>query len=204
VKRAWSDVERQNDVRMRGPSGGGLNSDSPERVVRREQQLADRDSTHSTLRERIVEHVFVGELLRELWRRGVTNVAVLRPEFDAHGYDLVLTREAIVRHVQFKTGKSKEPGDVSVSLGLGAVPSGCVLWIHIDEKLNLGPFYWFGGEPGEALPSMDGFKTPRRPTHNRKGERPERVNHRLVPKSRFREIDDVSGVLTKLFGDLGP
>jgi hypothetical protein len=49
----------------------------------------DRHFTHSTLRERIVEHVFVGDILRTLGRLGVTDVEVLRPEFDAHGYDVV-------------------------------------------------------------------------------------------------------------------
>jgi hypothetical protein len=32
----------------------------------------DRHFTHSTLRELIVEHVFVGDVLRTLWHRGVT------------------------------------------------------------------------------------------------------------------------------------
>ncbi|WP_292295075.1 hypothetical protein [Marivita sp.] len=41
--------------------------------------------THSTLRERIAEHVFVGEALRTLWRLGIHDVEVLRSEFDAHG-----------------------------------------------------------------------------------------------------------------------
>ncbi len=30
--------------------------------------MADQHSTHSTFRERVVEHVFVGEALRILWR----------------------------------------------------------------------------------------------------------------------------------------
>lgn len=47
-------------------------------------------SLRSTLRERIVEHVFVGEALRNLWRRGIADVEVLRSEFDAHGYDLIM------------------------------------------------------------------------------------------------------------------
>ena len=46
---------------------------------------------HSTLREQIVEHVFVGDVLRRLWQRGVTDVEVLRSEFDAGGYDLVVS-----------------------------------------------------------------------------------------------------------------
>ena len=55
----------------------------------------DRHFTHSTLRERIVEHIFVGDVLRTLWRRGVTDVEILRPEFDAHGYDVVMSRGPI-------------------------------------------------------------------------------------------------------------
>lgn len=52
---------------------------------------ASQHSIHSTLRERIVEHVFVGDALRRLWQLGVTDVEVLRSEFDAGGYDLVMT-----------------------------------------------------------------------------------------------------------------
>jgi len=60
-------------------------------------------SVHSTLRERIVEHVFVGDALRRLWQRGVTDVEVLRSEFDAGGYDLVMSYRKVVRHIQFKS-----------------------------------------------------------------------------------------------------
>jgi hypothetical protein len=56
------------------------------------------------LRERIVEHTFVGDALRVFWRRGILDVEVLRSEFDAHGYDVVMVRGDIVRHIQFKTG----------------------------------------------------------------------------------------------------
>jgi hypothetical protein len=34
---------------------------------------------HSKLREPIVEHVFVGDVLRELWSRDIFDVEVLRP-----------------------------------------------------------------------------------------------------------------------------
>lgn len=78
----------------------------------------DMHSHHSTLRERIVEHVFVGEALRTLWRRGITDVEILRSEFDAHGYDLVMGRGQIVRHIQFKTGIRGKPSPVSVARAL--------------------------------------------------------------------------------------
>jgi PilZ domain len=62
---------------------------------------------HSTLRERIVKHVFVGDALRRLWQHRVTDVEVLRFAFDAGGYDLVMSHRKIVRHIQFKTSMAE-------------------------------------------------------------------------------------------------
>jgi hypothetical protein len=163
--------------------------------------MPEKDSIYSTLRERIVEHAFVGDALRFLWRNGVVDVEVLRSEFDAHGYDLVMAQGRVVRHIQFKTGTSKKPGDVSVSLALADKPSGCVIWIRVTEHLDMGPFFWFGGAPGEPLPPMDGYEIPLRATHNKKGERPPRRNHRLVPSTRFEELEKMEDVLTRLFGE---
>lgn len=166
--------------------------------------MANRDSTHSLLRERIIEHGFVGDVLRHLWRRGVTDVEVLRSEFDSHGYDLVMARGRMVRHLQLKTGTSAKPANVSVSLALGTKPSGCVLWIHVNDNLDMGPFFWFGGAPGHALPSIETFKTARRATHNKSGVRPERINHRLIPPNRFKRLENLDDVLVELFGQLPP
>jgi hypothetical protein len=163
--------------------------------------MADQHSTSSTLRERVVEHVFVGEALRVLWRWSVVNVEVLRSEFDAHGYDLVIARRRVVRHIQFKTGTSKRPGDVSVALALGGKPSGCVIWIRVTDSLDMGPYFWFGGLPGSLLPTLDGYEIPLRATHNREGERPPRPNHRLVPGKAFEEIKTLEDVLVRLLGE---
>jgi hypothetical protein len=169
--------------------------------LRKVCDMPEKDSTHSTLRERIVEHAFVGDALRLLWRGGVVDVEVLRPEFDAHGYDLVMTQDRVARHIQFKTGTSKRPGNVSVSLALADKPSGCVIWIRVTERLDMGPFFWFGAAPGEPLPLIDDCGIPLRATHNKKGERPPRRNHRLVPGSRFEELEKMEDLLTRLFGE---
>lgn len=157
---------------------------------------------NSTLRERIVEHVFVGQALRALWCRGVVDVEVLRSEFDAHGYDLVMGRGAIVRHIQFKTGTSAKPSDVSVSTALASKPSGCIIWIRVTLQLDMGPFFWFGGAPGEPLPALDAYESPRRATHNKAGERPIRRNHRVIPGRDFQRLDAFDQVLEALFGPL--
>ena len=107
---------------------------------------------HSTLRERIVEHVFVGDALRRLWQIGVTDVEVLRSEFDAGGYDLVMSYRKVVRHIQFKTVTVDGKADaIKVSLKLGEKPSGCVIWIVVTPELALQSYLWFGGPPGEQL-----------------------------------------------------
>jgi hypothetical protein len=162
---------------------------------------AESHYLQSTLRERIVEHVFIGDALRSLWRLGVTNVEVLRSEFDAHGYDLVAERGSVVRHIQFKTGTSK-PRHVSVALALGEKPSGCVVFIQITPMLDMGPFYWFGGAPGARLPSIAKFPMPTRTTPNKAGEYPSRQNHRNVPYSELEKLVTLHNVLVKLFGPM--
>jgi len=164
--------------------------------------VVDRNSTHSTLRERIVEHAFVGDALRRLWQRGVVDVEVLRSEFDTHGYDLVLARGRVVRHIQFKTGTSRKPGDVSVALSLADKPSGCVIWIQLKAGLEMASFFWFGGAPGEPLPPIGEYVVPLRATHNKLGERPPRQNHRLIPAAKFRALASLDEVLEALFGAL--
>ena len=158
-------------------------------------------SHHSSLRERIVEHVFVGEALRSFWRLDIFDVEVLRAEFDAHGYDLLMSRGRIVRHIQFKTGTARKPSKVSVSSALAEKPSGCVIWIHIKDDLDLGPFFWFGGAPGEPLPPIDQYPNPLRATHNKAGVRPSRQRHREIPGTKFVEMT-FAQVLEALFGDL--
>lgn len=157
---------------------------------------------HSTLRERIVEHLFVGESLRALWRQGVVDAEILRSEFDGHGYDLVLSRGQLVRHIQFKTGIQQKPSDVPVACSLARRPSGCVIWIHLSQDLNVGPYFFYGDSPGKPLPSVSDFETPRRATHTKDGVRPRRDNHRLIPGSAFRRIETLRELLELLLGEL--
>ncbi|MFN3538407.1 MAG: hypothetical protein ACK4Y4_13265 [Brevundimonas sp.] len=103
--------------------------------------MTDTHYTYSALRERIAEHIFVGDAIRTLWWLGILDVEVLRSEFDAQGYDLVMARRPVVRHIQFKTR--------------------IAIWIRLDQDLNMGPYFWFGGAPGQPLPVIDGYGAPR-------------------------------------------
>jgi hypothetical protein len=172
--------------------------------------MSDRHSLHSTLRERIVEHVFVGDVLRTLWRRGITDVEVLRPEFDVHGYDVVLSRGPIVRHVQLKAqvngsveGRKARLREVHAGRALALKPSGCVIKIGIHrDTLELGPFWWFGDGPGEPLPDISGYGNPRRTTPNMQGEKPLRRNYHKLGSSVFVRLETIDQVVDRLFGQL--
>jgi hypothetical protein len=155
---------------------------------------------YSSLREKIVEHVFIGEALRTLWREGIFDVEILRSEFDAFGYDLVIERGPVTRHVQLKAGLGK-PGGVGVSESLAAKRSGCVVYVQISAGLDLGPFYWFGDLPDAPLPPISGFSRMRRTTPNSDGVKPERKNHRCLPGAAFgKPIATMSEILVKLLG----
>ncbi|AMV41198.1 hypothetical protein [Paraburkholderia caribensis] len=163
----------------------------------------ERHYRHSVLRERIVEHVFVGDALRRLWQRGVTDVEVLRSEFDAGGYDLVMSYGPIVRHIQFKVmvagGKR---ASVTANLRLMDKPSGCILWIVVAEDLDFHSFLWFGNPPGEPLPDIRELKAATHTKANAAGVKLERPGQRTVPRSAFMPLASLDAVLEQLFGPL--
>src|SRR5688572_9636258 len=106
---------------------------------------------HSSLREKVLEHLFVGDLLRCLWRLGRRDIEVLRAEVDYAGYDLVLECNRVVRHVQLKSShRNSATRSVNAHVGLPLKPSACIVWIRFDPStMELRLFLWFGAEPGQ-------------------------------------------------------
>lgn len=153
----------------------------------------------STLRERIVEHLFLGEALRWLWQRGETDVEVLRSEFDAGGYDLVMSCKKIVRHIQLKTtvvnGKA---ANIKASLKLKDKPNGCIIWIFVTPKLKLDHYRWFG-LPDQPMTDIENMKRAKHTKGNAKGIKAERPQHRIIPKGKFVELRSLDEVMERLF-----
>ncbi|WDD90332.1 hypothetical protein Bsp3421_000157 (plasmid) [Burkholderia sp. FERM BP-3421] len=159
-----------------------------------------RHATHSVLRERIVEHVFIGDAMRRLWQLGVTDVEVLRAEFDANGYDLVMCCGEVMRHVQFKASLiDGSRGNISVNQRLATVPSGCVLWLAVTDDLEIKEYRWFGGEPGRRLPDLTNLRLARHTRGNAQGEKTERPNQRILTKGAFEILGSLDEVLERLF-----
>jgi hypothetical protein len=169
---------------------------------------ADDTTRHylkSRYREKVVEHIFVGELLRYLWVNGLDGVEILRPEVDASGYDVVLTLARVVRHVQIKCsvdgGKAR---DQKVNASLAQQPSGCVVWVVVDNQtLQFRNLLWFGDKPGKPLPDIRSFRNAKQARANAEGIKAYRANTKIIPKSRFSPLNDMAALVHALFGRRG-
>jgi hypothetical protein len=161
----------------------------------------ERQYRSSSHREKVVEHVFLGELLRHLWVAKIPGVQVLKPEVDASGYDLVLSLGKVIRHVQLKTmmkgGKARQQ---PVHDSLALQPSGCVVWIVLKEDLGFDHFLWYGESPGRSLTGLLKCKFAKQARANAKGQKALKKNTRKVPKSAFKPVPDMAGLVEKLFG----
>lgn len=156
--------------------------------------------------EQLVEHVFISEVLQELWYYFGKTAEVLRSEIDSSGYDVVIECDGILRHIQLKTSKSdaKASGQ-KVNVALADKPSGCIVWIFRQEdrethRMKLS-YRYFGGDAGKPLPSLNGFKVAKHTKGNAEGVKKERTAIKVVPKSEFsKEIKSTRELLGKLFG----
>ncbi|MDP3460849.1 MAG: hypothetical protein Q8S09_16380 [Hyphomonas sp.] len=158
-------------------------------------------STASTAREKLVEHLFVGAVLRHLWIAGHRDAEVLRSEFDARGYDLVIEAGGVMRHIQLKSSAiGARTANVSISRELARKPAGCVVWVWFDAAtLEFGPLLWFGGRPGEPLPDL-GDRVAMHTKGNSLGEKTQRPNHRVLTKAQFRRLDGIGDLIAALYG----
>lgn len=153
----------------------------------------------SSYREAMLEHLLVGELMRALWPE---TLEVCKPQVDAAGYDLILQCRGVLRHVQLKTSTDgATTREVSVHVELEGRTSGCVIWTRFDPKsIRPTEFWWFGGAPGQPLPTISGYKVTKHTKANAQGIKTERSSHRKVPQSAFTRLSTVSQLIERLFG----
>ena len=159
-------------------------------------------TNESVYRERLLEHLLIGELLKHSWLHHNADLEVSQPAIDRSGHDVVLEANGITRHVQLKASASGASTSIQkIHLGLANKPSGCVIWMRFDPAdMSLGPFLLFAGQPGEPLPSVEGFKVAKHTKANAEGVKKERPNLRIVPIAQFRSVTGIAQLYNALFG----
>lgn len=167
--------------------------------------MSEADNIHSSRRENLIEHLFIGEVLRYLWLNGIQNADVLRAETDAGGYDVVIEANSVIRHIQLKSSaKGAKTALQKVNVELWNKPSGCVIWIRFDgASFSLGPYKWYGGDPGEPLSKHSdhtALRRAKRSTGNAQGVKPERKNTCVLNGGDFEDIQTVGDLVERLFG----
>lgn len=148
--------------------------------------------------EKLMEHVFLAEVLQECWFRRRQIVEVLRAEVDAAGYDLLLEAGDKIRHVQLKA--SREGGKTArqtINSKLARKAGGCVIWIAYDVDEAEGrarlKYRWWDSEKN-PLPAKIG----RNPLTGK-----ERPNTAVLKKSDFELLDGPASLVERLFGEHG-
>ncbi len=155
----------------------------------------------SVLREKVFEHLFLGDLTRTLLTAG-RRCEVLRAEFDGSGFDVALEADGVLRHVQLKAMRADgKRAHVDIHMALAAKPSGCVVWMLIDpETFETTAYRWFGGMPGRPLPDL-GDKAVRHTKADGQGIKAERADLRQLGRRQFETIPTMARLIERLFGD---
>ena len=155
---------------------------------------------HSVLREKVIEHIFVTELSKVLLLDKKLPFETLRAEFDSNGYDLVIEANGHVRHIQLKAMRSGgKRARVDINLALAEKPSGCVVWIVVnDATLQLEQFLWLGSPAGEKLQIPAGA-VGRHTKRDLTGLRGKRARMRTVNKGDFDKLPCMTDVVQRLF-----
>lgn len=180
---------------------GGRN-DNRKRKKQLEGKRMKKHTTDSSYREKLIEHLFVGDLLKLSWMERDGFLEISKPEVDNSGYDLIIEANGFLRHIQLKSSyKGARASQQKVHISLSEKKSGCVVWVIFDERsLKLNSFLFFGGKPGEKLPEIKDMKIVKHGKGNAEGYKIKRPNLRIVNKGRFDKIGNIENLYDALFG----
>jgi hypothetical protein len=158
-------------------------------------------SINSSFREKLIEHLLIGELLKVSWINKDFSLEVSKPEVDNSGYDLIIESNGVLRHVQLKASYvGAKTTRQKIHVSLAAKPSGCIVWVYFNkENLELGPFLFFGDKPGEPLPNLSEFKVAKHTKGDADGFKAERPNIRTINKGSFKSYESIKELYQVLF-----
>ncbi|AMN48930.1 hypothetical protein [Psychrobacter sp. P2G3] len=156
---------------------------------------------HSSFREKLIEHLFISEMLKLSWLKGDCQLEVMKPEVDNAGCDVVLELNNVIRHIQLKASKlDGKTSRQNIHTRLATKPSGCVIWIIFDEDtLELCSFYFYGSEAGKPLNDLGNVRVAKHTKGNAEGIKAERPNIRSINKGQFTRHDSIEDLYDVLF-----
>ena len=161
----------------------------------------ESDFLQSRFREKLLEHVFISELLQEVWLGERQTVEVLRSEVDSAGYDLVVDRRGAIRYIQLKSSRTDAKTDrQKINSRLAEKPGGRVIWLvfeECDRRIRL-QYLVYPPDPEEKLDLGD--KLARHTKANASGYKAERPSTRVISKSKFKKLGTTAELVRWLFG----
>jgi hypothetical protein len=177
-------------------------------VADTEFEINSENSTRSSLRESIIEHLLIGEILKELWKEHAIQVEVLKPQVDDAGYDIVIeckrnskSDASIPCYIQLKSSfVGSKTAKVSLCEKLTTKPYWCVIWVFFDPKTPvLGPLLYFGTATGQTSSDIAKLMPTKHSKGDATGNKAIRPGHYDVPKGQFIELAKIQNVIDKLF-----
>ena len=156
-------------------------------------------SHYSSRREKLLESLFSGEVLRELWCRGIYEVDLLHSDIDASGYDVVLEIPNGVRHIQLKASTKRK---LIVANGkITDRQSGCIVVMIVSEDdLSFKEFLWFGNMLNQPCSDIRAFPQARHTKGDSTGNKATRLDTYKVSVGKFERLPDLVSLVDKLIG----
>ena len=156
---------------------------------------------HSMYREKMIEHLFIGELLKLSWQVADCDLEIARAEVDNSGYDIIAEKNGVMRHIQLKSSyEGSTTPHQKIQTRLMTKPSGCVVWIIFSEDtMELKEFLFFGGAAGQRMTDISNYPLAKHTKGDKDGVKKERKNIRKVSKGKFTSYKSIEEIYEQLF-----
>lgn len=186
------------------PASRSEPSDSQEPACRMEPQIRQELlALRSSHIENVLIHALVASLAQAAWKRDPwMDFQVFNSEVDDAGFDLALSSGGNMRFIQVKqTHAESTTAKWSLRVDFSKMPGACaVVVVFKAETLEIDHCLYFGGAPGEPMPSIEEGQATLSPgRRNAQGERKVREHYRDVPKRRFEGPFTTEELLERLF-----
>ncbi len=152
----------------------------------------------SSHREHILEHYFVGEVLRYIWKhhRDECPPEVTYSDVDNCGYDIIIEWRLVTRHIQLKS-TVRPDSPIRVNTSLIRKRCGCVVLMECNDDLAQVTFAWLGNSPEIQL-SLP-YKPAKHTRANSDGVKRESISAVKVPRGAFVRLSNVQDLVERLF-----